>query len=59
MNWIGEKVGAEDVLDGRAILVRRALDASTRAGAAFDYGGWKVLLTRLEEGVAPAGGGVL
>lgn len=53
VNWIGEGVSSEDVLDGRKILARvrstRApVPATLRIGA-----GWHVELDEPEEGVAP------
>jgi tRNA-specific 2-thiouridylase len=53
VNWIGERVASEDILDGRAVLVRVR---STRppAPAQLSIGaGWSVLLDTPEEGVAP------
>lgn len=53
VNWIGERVAAEDDLDGRPILVRVR---STRAPApaVLRVGeGWHVELDAPEEGVAP------
>jgi tRNA-uridine 2-sulfurtransferase len=53
VNWIGERVAAEDELDGRDILLRVR---STRppAPAKLSIGaGWSVLLDVPEEGVAP------
>jgi tRNA-specific 2-thiouridylase len=53
VNWIGERVGSEDVLDGRSVLVRVR---STRppVPARLSIGaGWSVELDTPEEGVAP------
>jgi len=53
VNWIGERAAGEDVLDGRAILVRVR---STRppVPAKLSIGaGWSVVLDAPEEGVAP------
>ena len=53
VNWIGERVAAEDALNGRPILVRvRSTRPPVPAKLAIGVG-WSVVLDAPEEGVAP------
>ncbi len=53
VNWIGEDVASEDVLDGRKILVRVRSTRPPVPARLCIGAGWSVLLDAPEEGVAP------
>ena len=53
VNWIGEAVGSEDELNGRAVLVRVRSTRPPVPGKLSIGAGWHVDLDVAEEGVAP------
>jgi tRNA-specific 2-thiouridylase len=53
VNWIGEAVGSEDALNGRAVSVRVRSTRPPVPGKLRIGAGWTVELDEAEEGVAP------
>ena len=53
VNWLGEKVAAEDELDGRRVLARVRSTRPPIPATLSTQAGWSIIFDEPEEGVAP------